>query len=188
MPRSTPSDNTAIKSFGVYHVECYDKDGNLKWSEDCPNALMDEGEFAILDIAFRGGTAPSNWFIGLMKSTLSALPAETSTLATLNSAGPYELTNASDPGYSARQQVNRDATASGWPTLALDTGDYKITSKTVSWTASGNWSDTIRWMFLTTVGTVGETTGKLISLSQLSADRTLLNGDTLNITYSLKLQ
>jgi hypothetical protein len=188
MPRSTPRDENAIKAVGFYHVECYDKDGNLKWSEDAQNALMDEGEFAILDIALRGGTAPANWFIGLMKNTLTVLPAETSTLASLNTAGPYELTNASDAGYSARQQVNRDATASGWPTLSLNGGDYQATSKTVTWTATGNWADTVRWLFLTTIVTVGDTTGKLISLAQLSADRTLLSGDSLNITYNLKLQ
>jgi hypothetical protein len=159
----------------------------LLWEETATNALFDEGEFAILDIALRGGTAPANWFIGLLKNSLASAPAETTTLTTLTTA-TYELTNASDPGYTARQQVNRDGTAAGWPTLALDVGDYKATSKTVSWTASGNWTDTVRWIFLTTVGTIPDATGKFISLAQLSADRTLLNGDTLNITYSLKMQ
>jgi hypothetical protein len=172
---------------GIYHVECRDQDGNLKWSEDAPNALYDEGEFAILDIALRAGSAPASWYIGLLKTSLGSAPAETATLATLPVA-THELTNASDPGYSARQAVARDATASGWPTLALNGGDYQVTSKQVSWTASSNWTDTVRWIFLTTVGTVGDTTGKLISLAQLSADRLLLSGDTLQVTYSLKLQ
>lgn len=188
MPRSTQRDPNAIKAIGYYHVEHRNAKGELLHEEDAPNALYDEGEFAILDIALRGGTAPSNWFIGLMKSTLSGAPAETSTLSSLNGAGPYELTNASDPGYSARAQVNRDATASGWPTLALNSGDYQATSKSVVFTASGDWTDTVRWMFLTTIVTVGDTTGKLISFAQLSADRTLKNGDTLTITYNLKLQ
>lgn len=188
MPRSTSRDPNAIKAIGYYHIEHRNAAGELLHEEDAPNALMDEGEFAILDIALRAGTAPANWFIGLMKNTLTVLPAETSTLATLNSAGPYELTNGSDPGYSARAQVNRDATANGWPTLALNSGDYQATSKSVVFTASSNWTDTVRWMFLTTVSTVGDTTGKLISLAQLSADRTLLSGDTLTITYNLKLQ
>ncbi len=188
MPRTTLRDPSAIKALGVYRVECCDAEGNLKWVEDAPNALYDEGEFAILDIALRGGTAPSSWYIGLMSDDLTVAPAETSTLSSLDGAGPYEPTNGQNPGYSARQAVARDATASGWPTLALDSGDFKATAKTVTWTASGNWTKVIRWIFLTTIGTVGETTGKLISLAQLSADRTLLNGDSLSVTYSLKLQ
>lgn len=188
MPRSTPREPNAIKSLGLYRVECRDSAGNLKWAEECQNALYDEGEFAILDIALRAGTAPASWYLGLMKNSLNLAPAETSTLASLNTAGPYELTNGSDPGYAARLAVARDATASGWPTLVLASGDYQATSKTVTWTATGNWSDTVRWVFMTTVGTAGETTGKLISLAQFAADRTLLNGDSLNVTYSLKLQ
>lgn len=186
--RSTPRDPSAIQSLGSYRVECYDRDGNLKWAEDCENALFDEGEFAILDIALRGGTAPASWYIGLMKNTLASSPAESSTLASLAGAGPYELTNGTDPGYSARQPVARDATAAGWPTLVLDSGDYQATSVTVQWTAGSDWGDTVRWMFLTTVGTVGDTTGKLISLAQLSRDRLLAASDVLKITYNLKLQ
>lgn len=188
MPRSTSRDSNAIQSFGLYTVECRDQDGNLRWAEEVQNALYDEGEFALLDIALRGGTAPASWHIGLFASTLTAAPVETSTLAALKSPTNYELDNTAEPGYSARQTVNRDATANGWPTLALDGGDFRATAKTVSWTASANWTKTVRWIFLTTVGTVSDTTGKLISVAQLSADRTLLNGDTLNVTYSLKLQ
>ena len=188
MPRSTKRDPDAIKSFGNYHVSCHDKDGNLKWEEDAPNALFDEGEFGILDIALRGGTAPASWYIGLMKNTLSVLPAETSTLASLNTAGPFELSSAANNGYTARQPVARDATASGWPTLSLNSGDYQATSAQVSFTAGANWGDVIRWVFLTTVAAASETTGKLYSLAQLSADRTLLSGDILRITYSLKMQ
>lgn len=189
MPRSTQRDPSAIQSLGEYLVKCYDKDGNLKWSEVAHNALMNEGEFMILDVALRNGTAPAEFYIGLYKNTLAALPAETSTLASLNTAGPYELTNASDAGYSARQTIARDATSSGWPTLALNSGDYMATSKTVSWAATANWADTIRWIFLTTASAVpANTTGKLISIAQLTADRLLLDGDTLDITYTLKLQ
>jgi len=161
----------------------------LKWSEDTDNQLYNEGQFLILDVAFRNGTAPANFFIGLMKNTLSSLPATSSTLASLNAAGPYELTNASDPGYTARQQVNRDATASGWPTLVVSGTGEQITSKTVTFTNSGvsAWADSVRWMFVTTIVTVGDTTGKLVSLAQLSVDRVLQPGDQLQITYNLKL-
>ena len=76
----------------------------------------------------------------------------------------------------------------GWPTLTLNSGDFQATTTQESWTASGNWGDTVRWIVITTVASVTDTTGKLYVVAQLSADRTLANGDTLNITYNLKQQ
>lgn len=169
---------------GVFSVKCTGQDGTVKWEESAHNALFNEGEYAILDIAMRGGTAPSNWYIGLMKNTLTSIPAESSNLASLSS---YELSPGQNSGYSSRAQINRDATADGWPTLILTSGDYQLTSKTVTFNASGNWTDTVRWFFLTTNGTAGDTTGLLISLAQLSADRTLVSGDSLAISYNIKL-
>jgi hypothetical protein len=159
----------------------------VRWREDAHNALYDEGEFGILDICFRGGAAPTTWYIGILFNTLSSAPPETATLADIP-VNTREPDNVSCPGYSSRGAILRDSSSNGWPTLVLSGGDYQITSKTVSWTALGNWSTPIRWMFLTTEGTPRNSTGKLFSLAQLSADRTVLSGDTLNITYNLKLQ
>lgn len=186
--RSTPRDSNAVQIQGTWDVQCHDKDGNLLWTDKVENAVYDEGEFAILDIAFRAGTAPANWYFGLLRNSLAAAPAETATLAAGagNIAVPTnEAINATEAGY-ARILVERSNT--GWPTLALSGGDYQLTSKSVVWTASGNWPTPIRWLFVTTIATSQDTTGKLISLAQLSADRTLGNGDTLTVTYSLKLQ
>jgi hypothetical protein len=169
---------------GVYSVECVGADGALKWSEECDNAVFDEGEQLILDLALRGASLGS-WYMGLLKTSLTPTPAETSTLATLP-VSTHEPINATEPGYT-RGAIARDSTASGWPTLALSSGDFEATTKVVSFTASGNWTGSIRWLFLTTDSTVQGTTGKLVSLAQLSADRTLLSGDTLNVTYKLKL-
>lgn len=187
MPRSTPRDPSSVKSAGTYRVVCRDSTGRIRWEETVGNFLLDEGEFGILDIALRGGTAPSSWYIGLFTSDLTVAPTETNTLASLNTAGPYEPTNVQCPGYSARAAVNRDATVNGW-SLDLSAGDYEASTKTVSWPAVGDWAKTIRWLFLTTTGTAGDTTGKLFSLAQLLHDRTVYSGDVLDVTYSLKLQ
>lgn len=186
MPRSTARDPHALKTMGVYDVKCFDKDGNLKWEESCDNAVYDGGEQLILDIALRGAAAPASWYIGLLKNSLTALPAETTTMTGLTLA-TNEPASGTEPGY-ARQAVNRDATAGGWPTLALDAGDYMATSRTVTFTASGAWTGTIRHMFLTTTSPTADATGVLVSAAQLSQDRLLANGDSLNVTYRLKLQ
>jgi len=39
------------KATGVYHVECHDKDGNLKWSADSKNLVVNAG------LAYMAGTA-----------------------------------------------------------------------------------------------------------------------------------
>lgn len=174
------------KAAGVYHVTCRDKHGRVKWMDVCPNALFNEGEQLVLDVALRGGTAPTTWALGLMKNTLAALPALTSTLASLNTAGPYEPTSASNSGYSARLTVARSTV--GWPTLALSGSYYQATTLTGTWTAGANWTDTMRWLFLTTNTTVGDTTGKLVSMAQLSKDRLLVSADTLSVYYNLALQ
>ena len=28
---------------GVYHMQCFDKDGNLKWEAECPNLVVNGG-------------------------------------------------------------------------------------------------------------------------------------------------
>ena len=86
------------------------------------NALADEGEEDMLDVYFRAATAPTTFYVRLYNDT----PAETDALSNL-------LNEASGNGYSA-QEIER--TSTGFPTLALDSGDYQLTSKAVTFTAS----------------------------------------------------
>lgn len=148
------------------------------------NALYDQGEQDVLEYFFRGGTAPTSLQLGLLKTSYSILETDTMT-----QIGGAELTNASDGGYSARQSLTRDAT--GWPTSALAAGDWQITSAQVIWTATGAWSDTAGFMFLShdSTTTPGNTTGRITAAAALSPTRQLqASGDTLKVTYNLKLQ
>ena len=43
------SANETVGIEGVYHVECRDKDGNLKWTEDFPNLVNAVGKQLMLD-------------------------------------------------------------------------------------------------------------------------------------------
>lgn len=155
---------------GVYHFECRDAQGQLKWEETTHNALANEGQQEMLAVYLQGGTAPTAYAIGLSSMAF----AKTTTYATITG-------EPSGNGY-ARQTVNRDATASGWPTLALDVGDYKATAKTVTFTATGTVGP------VTSAFLVSATNNKLISYTPLSTSRTLAAGDTLQVTYSVKLQ
>lgn len=178
---------TARKHLGWFNIQHWRPSESgpvLVHEEQAFNELFNEGEYLFLDVVLRNGTAPASFYMGMMSNALATLPAKSSTLASLDIAGPYELNNSSDPGYTVRGTVARSTV--GWPVLSLAGGDYQATSIQVTFTATGNFSDVIRWMFLTTVATAGDTTGKLIAIAQLSADRTLLNGDSLAITYNLK--
>jgi hypothetical protein len=155
---------------GVYHFECRDSAGNIKWQETRRNALANEGQQEMLGVYLQGTTAPSAYAIGLTSMTF----AKTTTYATITN-------EPSGNGY-ARQTINRDGTAAGWPTLALDVGDYQAISKAVTFTSTGTIGP------VTSAFLVSATNNKLISYTALSTSRTLSTGDTLQITYKVKLQ
>jgi hypothetical protein len=137
-----------------------------------PNTLVDTGEQDILAVYFRAGTAPTTFYIGLCNST----PIETTTLATLTA-------EAAGSGY-ARQQITRDAT--GWPTLALQGGDYRADAATKTFTAAGGTIGPVTTSFLCTNAASG-TTGTLVSFDALSASRTLNSGDSLDVSQRISL-
>src|SRR5580765_5333976 len=85
-------------------------------------------------------------------------------------------------GY-ARIILNRNNT--DFPTLALDVGDYKVTSVAKTFTAGGTWSACTHMGIVTSAS---GTTGALIAVNALGATRTLINTDTLAITFATKLQ
>jgi hypothetical protein len=161
-----------VREIGSMDFRCFDKYGNLKWEElNRPNSLADEGEYMFLDVALRNGTAPSNYYLRLFNDT----PVETDTLGSLTG-------EPTGNGYAA-QTVERNTT--GWPTLALDSGDYRATSSTETFTASGgSWGPVTYCVLATTT----DSSGKLVSYIALSQSRTLASGESLQVTYRLKLQ
>ncbi len=147
-------------------------DGSIKDSWKMYNALLDEGEQDILDIVFRDATEPSSFYIGLCNST----PSETTTLTTLTG----EVTGG---GY-ARIALARNTT--DFPTLALDSGDYQLTSLAKTFTASGGAFSSATTAFLCTVAS--GTSGKLYASVALSSTRTIADGESLQVTFNIKLQ
>lgn len=168
-----PAIKADLHEIGSMDFRCYDVQGNLKWEElNRSNALADEGEYLFLDITLRNGTAPSNYYLRLYNTT----PGETSTLGAIST---YEPTG---NGYAA-QTVERSNT--GWPTLALDSGDYQATSSTETFTATGAGWGPVTYCVM---ATSSDNSGKLVSYVGLSQSRTLAAGESLQVTYKLKLQ
>lgn len=138
-----------------------------EWIE---NALADAGEQSILDVWFRASASVPTFYFALFNDT----PVDTDTPATLTG----EVTGT---GY-ARISVARNTT--DWPTLALDAGDYQVTSATKTFSAGGTWTSATQ---LCLMSDASGTTGSFWAWAALSATRTLQNGDTLDVSMAVKL-
>ena len=137
-----------------------------------PNALADEGESDLLDVYFRGATAPTGFYVGLLNSS----PSDTTTLTTMTG-------EPSGSGYS-RKNLTRNST--GFPTLALDSGDYRLVGAAVTFTASGGTIGPVTTSFLCSNAASG-TSGKFLVYNALAQSRTLADGDSLDVTIRIKL-
>lgn len=149
------------------------RDGKIIWEETKQNALTDQGELAILESFFRGAASytPSVFYVRLCNDAL----VSTDTLLTV-------LNEPSGNGYSG-QTVER-ATV-GFPLMELSDGDYRITSKELTFTATGGNIGPINTVFL---ATTSDSSGTLLSYLSLSLSRTILSGDSMISQYRIKLK
>lgn len=158
----------SIKHPTLWKFQHVDRDGNVLWEQDwTENALANEGEQDILEGFFRGGSIPTNFYIGLINDSGIA---ETDTLATMTS-------EPSGNGYS-RQVTTFAATA-------LNGGDYETDSDQETFTASGGNIGPVDHAILTDVAS--GTAGSLLAYVPLSTSRTLTDGDSLNVTVTVSL-
>jgi len=159
---------------GVFTVTCYDKDGNLKWEEKNHNLVVNEGLQDMNTKYFKGSSYTAAWYIGLVTGPASGTTfAASDTLA--SHAGWTENTN-----YSG----NRKAVTFGTATTA-DPSVIDNSASPASFTM--NASATIAGAFLCSVSS--GTSGVLFSASdfQSPGDRSVVNGDVLNVTYTFSL-
>lgn len=161
---------------GVYTMQCFDKDGNLKWEAECPNLVVNGGLQDMNNKYFLGSSYTATWYIGLYGSGASNTPAAGDTAS--SHAGWTEET-----GYS---QATRPACSFATPTTANPSVATNAASPAVY---SINATATIGGAFLISNSTKGGTTGTLYSASDFSSpgDRSVVSGDTLNVTYTLSL-
>lgn len=151
-----------------YTFSCYKPDGTLRWQETFENLVTTGGKNDLLDKYFAGSGYTASWCLGLIDSAGYSAVAAADTMA--SHAGWVEST--------AYTQANR-------PALAFNaaSGGSKATSSACVF--SINATVTIKGAFSTTNNTKGGTTGILYSAGAFSADRSLFNGDTLNVSLTL---
>jgi len=164
------------KAGGVFKLQCFDKADVLKWEAESHNLVVNEGLQYMNAAALGGQAAVTTWYIGLYGAASSNNPAAGNTMA--SHAGWTEET-----GYG---NANRPTCTFG----TASTADPSVISNTASPASFNiNGSATIGGAFLTSNNTKGGTTGTLFSAADFSApgDRTVANGDTLNVTYTFSL-
>ena len=150
-----------LGAMGVYEVVCYDRDGNVKWTETARNTFVNSGLNYLLDSGF-GGTE----YLGLKGS---GTPSASDTMA--SHASWSEVTaysESSRPTYSHASASSQQVTNSG------STASFSINSTV-----------TIYGIFCTTNSTKSGTSGTLISVTDFASSKSADNGDTLEVTYTV---
>jgi hypothetical protein len=170
---TNPASGDTVGAGGVYTVTCVGPDGVEKWADTFHNLVMNGGLANMNGVYFASGTQSTTWYLGLVTG-----PGSGTTYA----AGD---TLASHVGWTENTDYtgNRKAVTFGAATTAnpsVITNSASPSSFTMTGTA------TIAGAFLCNVAS--GTSGVLFSAGDFSGgDKSVANGDTLNVTYQFSL-
>jgi hypothetical protein len=164
------------KAGGVFTVQCFDKDGQLKWQAQEHNLVVNVGLKDMNEKYFTGSGYTAAWYLGLYGAAASNNPAAGDTMA--SHAGWTEITAYSE---STRPQCTFGTSTTADPSVISNSASVAVFSV--------NGTATVGGAFLTSNNTKGGTTGILFSAGDFQApgDRAVVSGDTLNVTYQFSL-
>ena len=159
---------------GVYKIQCIGSDGQLKWEQNTPNLVVNQGLQNMNTTYFNSGTQVTTWYVGLITG-----PGSGTTITAADTLASKAWTEFSN--YTGNRKAAVFATAT--------TADPSVITNTASpaqfaITGAGG---TVAGAFLASVAT--GTSGVLFSASdfQSPGDRVVVSGDTLNVTYTFSL-
>lgn len=168
------------EAHGLFVLECFDKDGKLKWSETIENLVTTVGKNLALDTYLAGAaytvTGP---FMGLISSVSYSAVAAADTMA--SHAGWLEAGVTNAPTYTIpRKTAVWSAAVAGSKSL----------SAALSFAITG--TGTIKGCFLVfgtgAVSTVDSTAGTLYSAGLFTGgDKDVVATDVLNVSYTASL-
>ena len=157
---------------GYFTVECIGPDGEVKWTDEIFNLVTTVGKNDILD-KYLAGSAYTQTIVMGLKGTGSAVVGDTQA----SHAGWNEVGLANAPTYTGNRKT---------PSFSAASAGVKATSAAVSFAITS--TGTVAGCFINNGGsaTVDNTTGVLFSAGDFTGgSRSVINGDTLNVTYSL---
>lgn len=166
---------------GVYTVECIGPDGQVKWKDTIDNVVTTVGKNHMFDTEFAGSAyTVVGPYIGLISNvSYTAGPLVTDTGASHTGWTEAGATNA--PTYTAPRKTAVFSAASAGAKALSAALVFAITSGT---------NVIIKGMFIVlgtgAVATIDSTAGTLFSAGVFAGgDKTVSNGDTLNVNYSI---
>ena len=180
---SNVADKETVSIEGVYHVECRDAAGNLKWEDSFPNLVNAVGKQLMLDTLLRtsGTYTTVGPFLGLING---AGPTFTAADTMSSHAGWAEFANYSVGGSAVRGTAVFAASSSAGSTPSNVTTSA---ASAITYTITGA-GGTVSGCFLVTgsgaVSTISNTAGTLYSAGAFSTAKITTAGDTVLVTYS----
>ena len=168
-----PGLGETVGAGGVYTVECVGPDGQVKWTDQFHNLVVNQGLANMNGVYFAGTAQSTTWYLGLVTG-----PGSGTTFAAAD-------TLASHAGWteSTAYTGNRKAVTFGSATTA---NPSVITNSASPSSFTMNATATIAGAFLTNVAT--GTSGILFSEGDFTGgDKSVASGDTLNVTYQFSL-
>ena len=167
----------AAQATGKYYVECHDKDGNLKWTAESKNLVVNVGLQYMAGTALTSVTQITTWYLGLYGAGASNTPAAGDTMS--SHAGWTEYVNYSNATRVAATLVTATTANPSVVTNTASPAAFNING------AGG----TVGGAFLTSGSAKSGTAGTLFSAADFGSpgDRAVVNGDTLSVTYTFSL-
>jgi hypothetical protein len=167
---SNPSVGEESRIVGRYHIECFDADGNVKWTEDFNNLVVNVGKNAMLDNYLAG----SAWTTGTVYMGLKATGTASASDTMASHSGWTELSIT-----STRGTLSFSAASAG----------SKASSAAVSFAITAAGPTTVAGVFVVVGGTsaISNTTGTLFSAGDFATSRSVVSGDTLNVSYTVSV-
>jgi hypothetical protein len=145
----------------VVTVTCRDAQGRVKWVDGFRNTVVTAGKNDLLDKYFAGSAYTAAFKLGL-KGTGSVVAGDTL---------------ASHAGWAEVTPYSGNRPALSWSAASAGSKSATVVSYTI------NASATVAGAFVTDQAT--GTTGLLYSAGDFSASRSVISGDTLNVTLSV---
>jgi hypothetical protein len=174
---TSPGSSEGVKATGRFVIECYDKDGKLKWVDDSKNLVVNEGLQYMAGTSLDGTTARiTSWYLGLYGAASSNNPAAGDTMS--SHAGWTEVTDYTE---ATRPAATFVAATTANPSVVTNSASKAQFTMNATVTVGG--------AFLTSNNTKGGTSGTLFSAKDFNSpgDRAVVSGDVVLVTYTFSL-
>ena len=167
-----------IRLHNLYEVECFDRRGRLKWREVIKNLVTTEGLNDLLDKYLKGAAYTAAWYVGLIDNASFTSIQAGDTAAKINLVANPPTTNswqeADDYSESVRQTLTLGTPSAGSVDNSASKASFSI-----------NGTVTLNGAFIGSSNVKGGTAGVLYGAASFGATRSVISGDTLNVTATL---